>query len=87
MRSDSKAYPRVLSDAVSYLRENGVNLYAVNENPTQRSWTVSPKVYGDIYVDDAAFGCPLIFPSGFNRPCVDWQEVGPELMRLFRSRS
>lgn len=87
MRSDSKMFKTALTDAVNYLRDNGVVLYAVNENPAQKSWTVSPKVYGDIYVDDAAFGCPLIFPSGFNRPCVDWAEVGPELQRICRKRA
>lgn len=83
MRSDGGRYERALSDAVEYLRENGVELYGINENPTQSSWTESPKVYGDVYVDDAGFGCPLIFPKGFNRPCVDWAKVGPELERMW----
>lgn len=86
MRSDSKMFTTALSDAVRYLRENGVDLYAVNANPNQESWTDSPKVHAEVYVDDAAFGCPLISPRGFHRPCVDWEEVGPELERLCLAR-
>lgn len=76
MRSDSKKYGPVLSDAVKYLEKNGIELYAVNENPTQKSWTKSPKAYGNFYIDDSAVGCPLIHPTGFKRPCVDWEKVG-----------
>ncbi len=80
MRSDSAAGGKLLSEAVAYLRKNGIELYGVNKNPDQVSWTSSPKAYGDVYVDDAAFGCPLIRPRGFSRPCVDWEKVGPALM-------
>lgn len=86
MRSDSKLFKTALTDAKKYMHDNGVALYAVNENPTQSDWTDSPKVYARIYVDDSAFGCPLIHPKGFNRPCVDWGEVGPELERMCLSR-
>jgi hypothetical protein len=86
MRSDSTLFKTALTDARHYLQEQGIELYAVNENPAQKSWTVSPKVHAHIYVDDSAFGCPLIFPEGFNRPCVDWEEVGPELERMCLSR-
>lgn len=85
MRSDSRRFPTALTEALEYLRENGVELYGVNENPTQLSWTDSPKVYGDVYVDDAALGCPLVLPKRFNRPCVDWGKVGPELERMWLS--
>ena len=82
MRSDSGVFKTALSDAKKYLFEQGIELYAVNENPAQKSWTLSPKVYCDVYVDDSAFGCPLIFPKGFKRPCVDWSKVGPELENM-----
>jgi hypothetical protein len=82
MRSDSEMHPTALSDAVAYLEGNGVTLYAVNTNPTQATWTTSPKAYAHLYIDDAAFGCPLIQPRGFNRPCVDWDVVGPQVERL-----
>jgi hydroxymethylpyrimidine pyrophosphatase-like HAD family hydrolase len=63
-----------LREAVDYLSAEGIELWAVNENPTQRFWTDSPKVYAHIYIDDAAFGCPLIRVED-DRPIVDWLAV------------
>ena len=80
MRSDGSRSGDALARAVHYLEENGISLYGVNHNPTQIHWTSSPKAYGQIYIDDAAFGCPLIHPEGFQRPCVDWGIVGPDVM-------
>ena len=82
MRSDASKYGDVLSEAVAYLEKRGVQLYAVNENPDQEGWSSSPKAYGHIYIDNAAFGCPLILPSGFARQCVDWSNVGPAVEAL-----
>lgn len=76
MRSDGKKYGPVLTNALNYLKDNGIVLYAVNENPSQSNWTNSPKAFGHFYIDDSAVGCPLIHPEGFNRPCVDWEKVG-----------
>lgn len=70
-----------LQQAVDYLRNLGVSLHGVNRNPDQDSWTTSPKAYGHVYVDDAAFGCPLIRQDGFSRLCVDWSIVGPEITK------
>lgn len=81
MRSDGMREGDLLAEAVQYLEKNGVELYDVNCNPGQKEWTSSPKVYGHVYVDDAAFGCPTIHPESFNRPCVDWNIVGPALER------
>jgi len=80
MRSDGGKHDDALTRAVSYLQENGIKLYGVNKNPTQVYWTNSPKAYGQLYIDDAAFGCPLFQPEGFQRPCVDWSIVGPGVM-------
>ena len=68
-----------LDEAVAYLQSNGVELYGVNVNPTQHTWTKSPKAYGQLYIDDAAFGCPLISEYG-SRPYVDWSVVGPKVL-------
>ena len=87
MRSNTSVGGPMLSDAVSFLEDKGIKFYGINKNPDQDSWTKSPKAYADIYVDDAAFGCPLIRPKGFRRPCVDWETVGPALLeRLLRGR-
>ena len=82
MRSDANQAGPVLSDAVDYLRECGVELFGVNHNPDQSGWSGSPKAYGHIYIDDSAFGCPTIQPAGFLRPCVDWSKVGPAVNKV-----
>lgn len=86
MRSNRADGMNFLQDAVVYLEENGIQLFGVNRNPDQDIWTSSPKAYGEVYVDDAAFGCPLIHPKGFARPCVDWKKVGPQLEHMLLSR-
>ncbi len=77
MRSDTGQGNDHLSQAVEYLKENDIELFGVNHNPTQDRWTTSPKAYGNIYIDDAAAGCPMIQPEGFRNPCVDWSLVAP----------
>ena len=78
MRSDKE-----LQDAVNWFKKNGIELYGVNENPTQKQWTNSPKVYAHMYIDDAAFGCPLInAPELSNRQFVDWDSVGRKLIQM-----
>lgn len=76
MRADGQKHGDVLTDAVNYLKDNGIELYGINENPAQKSWTSSPKPFAHFYIDDAAVGCPLIHPAGFRRPCVNWKKVG-----------
>jgi hypothetical protein len=76
MRSDSPQSGPMLTEAVAFCRSQGVNFFGVNGNPEQQSWTSSPKAYAKVYIDDAAFGCPLVFPPG-GRPYVDWDVVGP----------
>lgn len=82
MRSDGKKHGPLLQEAVDFLKDNRIHLFGVNRNPDQDAWTSSPKAYGHVYVDDAAIGCPLIHPKGFQRPCVDWSKVGPKLERM-----
>jgi hypothetical protein len=69
-----------LTDAVNWFKENGIDLYGIQTNPEQKNWTSSPKAYGQMYIDDAALGCPLITP-GFGRPFVDWYEVNRYLYK------
>ena len=86
MRSNRSADMALLQDAVQYMEENSIRLFGVNRNPDQDTWTTSPKAYADVYIDDAAFGCPLIQPKGFARPCVDWKKVGPHVEHMLLSR-
>lgn len=65
-----------LQDAIDWFNENGIELYGANENPAQKRWTQSPKVYAHLYIDDAALGCPLRMNSDLSeRPFVDWEVV------------
>lgn len=65
-----------LQDAVNWFSNNDIPLYGVNEDPGQKEWTQSPKVFANIYIDDAALGCPLIWTKDKNdRPFVDWEKV------------
>lgn len=71
MRSDKE-----LSEAIAFLGNNQLSFYGINNNPDQASWSTSPKAYAHLYIDDAAFGCPLLAVKG-KRPYVDWAAVGP----------
>ena len=72
-----------LQDAIHWFNKNGIELYGVNENPTQKRWTTSPKVYAHMYIDDAAFGCPLRnVPDFSDRPFVDWDSVWRQLIQM-----
>lgn len=60
---------KYLQDAVDFCMERGVRFWAVNNNPEQCSWTSSPKVYAQLYIDDMALGVPM------NDGTVDWYVV------------
>ncbi len=75
MRSD-RPEGNYLQDAVDWFNKNGIELWGINSNPEQHSWTSSKKQYAQVYIDDAALGCPLIYNNEFhNRPYVDWEAV------------
>jgi hypothetical protein len=75
MRSDSNEN-KYLTEAVNWFKENDIKLYGIQKNPQQLSWTTSPKAYAQLYIDDAALGCPLIYNDKFSkRPFVDWLKV------------
>lgn len=65
-----------LDDAVAYLAKEDIEIWGINENPEQ-TWSTSPKAYAHCYIDDAAMGCPLIYPSDKSRPFVDWRKLFP----------
>jgi hypothetical protein len=68
-----------LQDAIDWFIENDIPLYGVQRNPGQDSWTSSPKAYAEIYIDDAALGCPLKYSMNNIdhevRPFVNWAAV------------
>jgi hypothetical protein len=72
-----------LSDVVKWYKDNEIPLYGIQTNPTQGSWTSSPKAYGQLYIDDASLGCPLIRnTSKHSRPFVDWVKVEEMLTEM-----
>lgn len=86
MRSDGQNVGDVLTEAVEFCRERGIEFWGVNANPEQ-DWSTSPKAYAHVYVDDAAFGCPMRenYKAG-GRPYVDWAVVGPALLAMVKPR-
>lgn len=66
-----------LDDAVNWFKERGIPLWGIQTNPTQHTWTESPKSYAPIMIDDSSLGCPLKPPNPLvsHRPYVDWDRV------------
>jgi hypothetical protein len=72
-----------LTDAVNWFKQNGIPLYGIQTNPTQHTWTTSPKAYAQLYIDDAALGCPIMHDEEFCiRPFVNWKEVESMLLKM-----
>lgn len=65
-----------LKDAEQWFKSNGIPLFGVNNNPTQKRWSSSPKIYAHLYIDDAALGVPLKFNKKISDEYfVDWEKV------------
>lgn len=65
----------VLDEAINWFHSKRIPLSGINCNPDQLLWTDSPKVYGDLYIDDLALGCPLKNDGDNNPSYVDWDKV------------
>lgn len=76
---DPKIIPvggQYLTDALMWFQKYNIPLYGVQTNPTQHTWTKSPKSYANLMIDDSALGCPLkVDLSVSERPFVDWKKV------------
>jgi hypothetical protein len=68
-----------LDDAINWFIKNEIPLYGIQTNPSQSSWTTSPKAYCQLYIDDAALGCPLVSAE---RDYVDWVKVKKMLVEM-----
>jgi len=77
MRSDGPK-GNFLEDAINWFKENEIPLWGIQTNPNQSSWTSSPKAYCQLYIDDAALGCPLVSDT---RDYVDWSRVREMLVK------
>lgn len=80
MRSERSDGTNPLQDAVEWFAKNGIPLYGINHNPSQGEWTSSPKAYAHVYIDDAAYGCPLLKGLKGERPFVNWAKVRADLL-------
>lgn len=65
---------KLLDEAVQWFESNGIKLSGANHTPGQATWTQSPKVYAQLYIDDAALGCPTVMDDN-GRVYVDWKIV------------
>lgn len=73
---------KLLDEAVAWFKKHDIPLWAVNENPTQKEWTSSPKLHADLLIDDSALGCPTCFLDGERRPAADWRRIREMLVRM-----
>jgi hypothetical protein len=74
---------KFLDDAVKWFNDNNIVLYGIQVNPTQYTWTKSPKAYGSLIIDDAALGAPLKFDPKLNpRPFIDWAKADKMLEEM-----
>jgi len=72
---------QTLEDAVNWFCEKGIFLHGINENPQQIDWNQSRKMYCPLYIDDAAFGCPLKEnPRTGGKPYVNWDVIREALL-------
>lgn len=77
MRSDS-----YLGDAVNWFKEHGIELYGIQKDPEQITWTNSTKCHAQICIDDRNLCTPLIYPAAIgDRPYIDWVEIRKELVK------
>lgn len=72
----------LLEDAVAWFKKHDIPLWGINENPTQKEWTESPKLHADLLIDDSALGCPTCFLDGERRPAADWRRIREMLVRM-----
>ena len=72
MRSRNNEGVDTLQPAIDWFNEHEIPLYGINENPSQKEWTSSPKVYGNVYIDDGALGAPLKTNPDDPIPFYDW---------------
>lgn len=73
-----------LEDAVRWFRDNNIELFGVNENPSRKLWSGNSKVYATRYIDSESLGTPLDLDGN-----VDWvlmTELIKENMMLFERR-
>lgn len=65
-----------LHDAEMWFQAYGIPLFGINKNPIQWRFSKSPKIYANLYIDDAGLGCPLKTDKNLSKkPFVDWRKI------------
>lgn len=67
-----------LSEAIQWFEYRNIPLYGINTNPTQSSWTSSPKAYGTLCLDDINLGARLRKIAHL-KPFIDWSKTYEDL--------
>lgn len=78
VRWDSPTNPEnnYLTQAVNWFKDNDIELYGVQSDPEQSSWTNSPKSCAQFMIDDSAIGCPLTTDTSISlKPYADWEKI------------
>ena len=70
-----------LSEAVKWFEDRNIPLYGINTNPTQASWSASPKAYGTLCIDDINLGARLKKINGM-KPFIEWMETYEDLCKI-----
>ena len=64
-----------LTQAVNWFKENDIELFGIQCDPDQASWTNSPKSCAQLMIDDSAIGCPLKTSNLSLKPYADWEKI------------
>ena len=72
-----------LKEAVQWFKNRDIKLYGIQEHPTQRKWTTSPKCHATLSIDDRNVGCPLKLDSEKKHLVVDWKKIKPMVEKYF----
>jgi len=65
---------KFLDDALEWFKKHGIELYGINDNPDQHTWTTARKVFVNWFIDDRNLGTPMVYPKN-RKEYVDWYEV------------
>ena len=74
---DDRGKDMMLSEAMMFLEDEGINIHKFNHSPAQ--FSTSPKQFAHIYIDDATLGIPTI-DTGEGR-VVNWAAIAYLLTR------
>ncbi len=65
-----------LTEAVDWFKDNGIPLYGIQRHPLQDGFTSSPKAYGELILDDTAFGAPTKYDLSISKKkFYDWEKA------------